>query len=233
MTAPTPAAAPVLSAAALLWTARSGNVKTGDVPTAWVGRTRDEARASCAGCPLLDQGCYAHSGSVGMGGLSVRKGAVTVPARYTLANALAKRARTAKMARVTAIGDAGRLPAEDADVVVATIRAAGLAVVGYTHHWREAPVAKAWRKRLMASTESLADVDAATDAGWRATVVVATDAPRVTTTPAGRRVVVCPAQIAEELGKKVTCDDCRLCDAARPGPAIAFRAHGNQKKEIR
>ena len=36
-------------------------------------------------------------------------------------------------------------------------------------------------------------------------------------------MVVCP----EQATGRVTCNDCRLCDASRPGPVIAFREHGN------
>lgn len=209
----------------LLWTARSGNTKTGDVPTAWVGATLEEARQSCLGCPLLDAGCYAHSGSVGMGGLSARKGATRNPDRYTLKSALANRSASARMARFTAIGDIGRIGREMATALRATVQKVGLAVVGYTHHWREAEVADAWKGSLMASTESLEDADEAVGQGWRATVIVSMDAPRTGTTPAGRKLVVCPAQ---EKPGVVTCNTCRLCDASRPGPVIAFRAHGNQ-----
>lgn len=215
---------------AILATARSANVKTGDVPTLWVGATREEGRASCAGCPLLDKGCYAHSGAVAMGADSARRGARKAPERYTIDAAIRGAARSARMLRATGIGDIGRSGRAVADQIVSAASAAGLALVGYTHHWREPAVKAAWGGRLMASTETLADADRAVSEGWRATVVVAADHPRTSATPAGRKVVVCPAQAAEDRG--VTCNSCRLCDASRPGPVIAFRAHGNQKDKI-
>lgn len=207
-------------------TPRSSNVKTGDVPTLWAGLTEEETRASCSGCSLLGEGCYAWSGAVRFGAISARKKAAADPSSRTIAAAIAGAARSARMIRATGLGDIGRSGKAAADEVVSAAQSAGLALVGYTHHWREPSVATSWRGRLMASTETLADADQAVDAGWRATVIVPADAPRVLETPAGRKVIVCPAQVREGA---VTCNECRLCDAGRPGPVIAFRAHGNQK----
>lgn len=208
---------------AVLWTARSRNRKTGDVPTAWVGASMAEARESCAGCPLLGGKCYSWSGATQLAAGSARKNAERQPHRYTMAAALAQRVASARMVRVTGLGDIGRSGRALADAVVAEAARAGLAVVGYTHHWREAAVADAWRGRLMASTETLADADRAAREGWRVSVVVPVDHPRLSRTPEGRAVVVCP----EQATGKVTCNDCRLCDASRPGPIVAFREHGN------
>ena len=183
-------------------------------------------------------GCYAWSGAVRFGAISARKTAAKAPERYTLGAAVKGAARSARMLRLTGLGDIGRSGVAIADSVASEARAAGLALVGYTHHWREPAVKAAWGSRLMASTETLADADRAVSEGWRATVIVPADAPRTSSTPAGRKVVVCPAQAAEEqhlrnrglaIGKDgVTCNACRLCDASKPGPVIAFRAHGNQ-----
>lgn len=229
----------------VLWTAQSRNRKTDNVPTAWVGSNQTEARESCAGCPLLGGKCYAWSGATQLAAGSARKNAERVPHRYTLSAALAGRALSARMVRLTGLGDIGRSGRELADSIVAEVRRVGLAVVGYTHHWREAGVADAWRGRLMASTETLEDADRAARDGWRATVVVPADHPRVSRTPEGRTVVVCPAQVAEARAKArteynynagnagmdaITCNRCLLCDASRPGPIIAFREHGNGSK---
>ena len=219
----------------ILWTARSANTKTGDVPTAWVGRSRADTLASCSGCPLLGSaeragGCYAHSGQPATALASVRRAESTDPHRYTLASALIRRHKGARMVRVSALGDVGRCGRAAADTIVATVRAAGLSLVGYTHHWKDGDVATSWRGRLMASCDSSADVDRALSDGWRATIVVPDNHPRVSETPNGARVVVCPAQARPDSG--VTCNACRLCDASRPGPVIAFRAHGSTKSRI-
>lgn len=213
----------------VLWTARSRNRKTGDVPTAWIGATQAEARASCAGCPLLDDGrCYSWSGATQLAAGSARKNAERQPERYTMAAALAARVASARMVRVTGLGDVGRSGRALADSIVAEAARVGLALVGYTHHWREVEVADAWRGRLMASTETLADADRAVREGWRASVVVPADYPRLSKTPEGRAVVVCP----EQATGRVTCNDCRLCDASKAGPVIAFREHGNGSARV-
>lgn len=218
----------------VIYTPQSTNKKTGNTPTAWVGATEEEALSSCRGCALAPKGaggdgaCYAWSGAVRFGAISARKGAAKAPGARTLAAAIAGAARSARMIRLTGIGDVGRSGKFLADDLIKQASAADLAVVGYTHHWREEGVAAAWRGRLMASTEDLGAADAAIDAGWRAAVVVPEDTPRVSGTPAGRRVIVCPAQVAAAAGgRPVTCNACRLCNAAAPGPIIAFRAHGN------
>lgn len=51
--------------------------------------------------------------------------------------------------------------------------------------------------------------------------------PRVTRTPAGKRVVTCPAQYRE-----TSCADCQLCAVASRDYAIGFRAHGIAKRVV-
>jgi hypothetical protein len=222
----------MLTESDILWAATSSNVKTGNVPTAWVGTTRDACRESCRGCPLAPKDiggngeCYSHSGSPAIAHSSIRKAAAAGKDR-TLTAAIRGAVRSARMLRYTAIGDGGRTAPGVADRIVEAARAAKLQLVGYTHHWREPAVAAEWRGRLMASVESMADADAALAAGWRAAVVVPVDTPARGTTPSGARFVVCPAQTSDG---RVTCNDCRLCDASRPGPVIAFREHGNGVK---
>ena len=212
----------------ILWTSRSDNRKTGNVPNAWIGLSREEAEDSCSGCGMLETGCYAHHGAVLIGSMSVTRAAKKNPSRYTLDVALKERHKKAKMVRVTALGDIGRSGKEVADEITDTVRETGLALVGYTHHWREARVAEAWQGRLMASCDSLEDADRAVDEGWRAAAVVLSDHPRVSKTPRGRTVIVCPAQLKDDYS--VTCNSCRLCNASARGPIIAFRAHGNDQR---
>ena len=211
----------------ILWTARTRNTKTGDVPTAWIGSSIEEARASCEGCDLLESGgCYAHGGTVAMGFRSIlRAWRAGKRERYTLQAALSGALRSARMARLSAIGDAGRMPRAQAEAMRAKIKRAGLALVGYTHHWREASVRDTWRGFLMASCETEAQADRAVSEGWRATMIVPSwDTRRTWRTLAGNKVSACPAQVT---GGRVTCNDCLLCDASRAlVPIVAFRAHG-------
>ena len=95
--------------------ARSANVKTGDIPTVWVGRSLAESRESCAGCPLLASGdCYAQYGSPSFAIASVRRAASRAKSwrRYTIHRAIANRAPSARFVRFSALGDvAGPRPA--------------------------------------------------------------------------------------------------------------------------
>lgn len=59
-------------------------------------------------------------------------------------------------------------------------------------------------------------------------VVVPLDHPRYSKTPAGRTVIVCPAQARND----VTCDSCRLCAIPTRKAIIAFRAHGQMAAEM-
>jgi hypothetical protein len=216
----------------ILWAARSTNVKTGDVPTAWVGATRAACLESCRGCSLAPRAvggngsCYSHSGTPALAhGAIVR--ATAAGKVTTLTAAIRGAVRSARMLRYTAIGDGGRTAPGVADRIVDAARAAKLQLVGYTHHWRESSVAAEWRGRLMASVDTIADADAALSAGWRAAAVVPDGAPARGTTPGGAAYVVCPAQVTDG---RVTCNDCRLCDASKPGSVIAFWEHGTGVK---
>ncbi len=61
-----PMSCPTVPATAAMWTGTTTNTKTGDIPTLWVGSTREESQASCKGCPLLENGCYAQGGTPSM-----------------------------------------------------------------------------------------------------------------------------------------------------------------------
>ena len=208
----------------VLWRAGSGNEKTGNVPTGWIGETREETKRSCAGCRLLGCGCYAWRGRVGMAVGKLQAAAAREPEwKYSLKRALLEAPRSAKMARLAAIGDPGRLGKEMAAEITTMVRGAGMALVGYTQHWREEDVAASWRGRIMASCLTVEEADEAAEAGWRVAVVVPRGAPRKLRTPGGRTAMVCPAQIKP---KAVTCNNCRLCDAGAAGPIVAFWPSG-------
>jgi hypothetical protein len=218
----------------LIWNARSRNKKTGDVPTLYIGYTKQEAWESCNGCPLRGNGCYAWSGSVNIGASSTRK-ARNNGADKTLSYAIANRHPNARMIRLSAIGDIGRCSSHQATEIKETISRSGLQLVGYTHHWIETKVANNWKGTLMASCETIADADFAVSQGWRATCIVSKDTVKPFKSPAGNRVVVCPAQTAALLGKTVTCNSCRLCDASKTNlsPIVAFIVHGNQSEKVK
>lgn len=213
----------------LLFTAQSKNSKTGNVPTAWVGESKEEAWGSCEGCSLRGNGCYAWNGRVQFGFLNIvrsnRNGA-----DKSIEFALENRHKDAKMFRLTGIGDIGRCGDDIAASILSKIDDAGLEPVGYTHHWREDAVADTWKGVLMASCETEADADLAVSQGWRATMIVNENVSKSFYTKAGNKVVICPAQTKEG----VTCNDCRLCNGEKKAaPIVAFQVHGNGTKAIK
>lgn len=207
----------------ILWTSGTTNRKTGNVPTGWIGSNIEEARQSCNGCPLLDNGCYAHQGSPRIGFVSLTK-AFNRGLDRSFKTALRLRRKKAKMIRLGALGDPSAATDEQIKEIVETSEAQKISLVGYTHFWRRADGAR-WRGKLMASCDTKQDLVDAIKDGWRATVVVPPDYPQVTKLEVDGKthtLLVCPAQMKE----KVTCNDCRLCDASKKGPHIAFRVHG-------
>ena len=91
---------------------------------------------------------------------------------------------------------------------------------GYTHGWRK-KTAKPYAKYLMASVESLAGKVKANAMGWR-TFRVTSDLSTKT-----EDEIVCPA--SEEMGKKVTCEQCSLCNGNWTGRKknVVILAHGS------
>jgi len=81
------------------------------------------------------------------------------------------------------------------------------------------------------SADGLVDADAKASSGLPTVVILPTGAPEVLHTPAGRRVVVCPAQTGS-----VTCETCGsgrpLCYRADRNYLIGFRAHGQSAKRL-
>ena len=77
------------------------------------------------------------------------------------------------------------------------------------------------------SCESMQQADAAIAQGVPAVCVVDNSQPVPARTPAGHRVVVCPAQIRD-----TNCKDCGLCQQSKRTCVVAFLAHGNQSKKV-
>lgn len=202
------------------YTARSSNRKTGDIPQQFVGLTREESKASCAGCPLLASQCYAQNGTELFAHSSVIR-AADRGRNYSLTAALAGRRRDARYVRFGAIGDPSALGAAAYRQDEQMVRAAGLGVLSYTHFWQT----KGWwlKGRAMASCDTWEEVELATSPGWRAAVhVPSLDAP-VGKTASGKTYALCPAQ---KTNLRVQCNACGMCDATHKGPeVIVFLDH--------
>lgn len=221
----------------MTWVARTPNRKTGDVPSAYVGTNLDECRTSCLGCPLLDAGCYAWGGFARPSLARIGARRAEDPTPYLLETALRDRARTARAARIGVMGDPSRAQRQELRRAVLRIREAGLAILSYTHFWRDEDNQEL-RTFALASCE---DVEGGADAirrGWIAAVVLPWDhALEVGPTfdlPGGAKGFVCPAQT-----KGVTCNDCRMCSVDHPVwaagkvRAVGFLDHSHKARRER
>lgn len=225
-----------MAKAKLLYTARSENAKTGNVPTAWIGPSIEEARKTCEGCPLLETStCYAHVGSPRLAAGMIYKTAKRKPKAYTLKAALKGAHPKARFVRATGLGDLARVDSRTRERDMCEIRANGFGILGYTHFWREARAA-ALRGELMASCNNPREADEALAAGWIPAAIVPEADGAFYTTPKGAKLVVCPAQRKPGV---VTCNDCGLCDRhspawdARKVDGVAFIAHGVGQRRLR
>ena len=227
----------------MMWTARSKNIKTGDMPQGYVGQTIEKAKASCEGCPILDK-CYHWKGSSQLGHISMTKGyAKRGPEAYSLEAVLSKPARSTKYARGAVGGDPHVFSKETVKGWFKAVKDAGLkGLLLYTHF---AKTKGAHLKGLAMASCNIDEADELVELGWRAAAILPFKAHKLSATKkarfkdipeytggyqmwteGGRRVVVCPAQLSD----RTTCNDCGLCDATRhvdnPNfPIIGFLQH--------
>lgn len=72
------------------------------------------------------------------------------------------------------------------------------------------------------SANSVSHADKLVKTGLPVAAVVPSNSPDRFVTPAGNKVVICPAQRVEGI----SCDKCRLCSKADRGFIVGFRPHG-------
>tara|TARA_R110000868_G_scaffold10386_1_gene51102 strand:- start:316 stop:714 length:399 start_codon:yes stop_codon:yes gene_type:complete len=106
------------------------------------------------------------------------------------------------MVRLGAYGDPAFIPQR----VVAAIVSSADGHTGYTHQWTRA----AWLKgTVMASVDSLEELQVARANGWRTFRVSST-------LDVQKGEILCPA--SDEAGKRTTCEECGLCDGMHGNP---------------
>ena len=233
-----------MSSHAILFTRKSSNVKTGPIP---VTTTSNE---SCpTDCAFKGNGCYAEAGPLGGLWKAMSNAGPNAPfknGRNTMTTidwaklCLEVSSLPAnQLWRHNQAGDLAKLPgtikidkAALRDLVQANTGKRGFT---YTHHNvlndldnRQAVAdANAQGFTVNLSGNTLAHADALADLGIAPVVaVVPITTTANTVTPAGRKVVVCPATIRED----VSCADCQLCQRARDF-IIGFPAHGPSKRK--
>lgn len=209
---------------------KSGNAKTGPIPVSI------SERSTCPEtCPLKGAGCYAE-------GWPMRLHWDAVPERGKDWYAFCAEVADLPQGQTWRHNAAGDLPHNDGAIDRTRVAALVLANHGrqgftYTHHTltreNRAVITDANLRGLTVnvSCETLEQVD---NIGLALPTVVVLPSlskgerePKITRTPAGHRVVTCPAQYRE-----TSCADCKLCADPSRKYAIGFRAHGYAKNKV-
>lgn len=212
----------------------SGNRKTGPMPVS----TSNSATCPDA-CPIKLKGCYAKYGPTGMAWRNVDSGkakdAVEWPQFVRQVKALPK----GSLWRHNQAGDLnGDMVTIDKAKLIQLVEAnTGKRGFTYTHydalsnpenrlavHWANV---KGFTVNLSGNDMQHADELKAL-AIAPVVVLMPRDAAKVTMTPAGNKVVICPAENSD----KVNCMTCGLCQVADRDYIIGFRAHGTAAKTV-
>lgn len=206
----------------VLYTPTSSNAKTGNIPQQWIGKSIEESRQSCRGCPLLagtrrqpdsentrlrlfGLRCYAHYGQSAAGYRAMLRRYRQKPHEYTLRHALTYSLRTAKYVRFAAIGDPSAIPPSTFKRHYRMIRRAKLGVLCYTHFWR---TRGAWlRPYSLASVDTVKQAYRALQQGWRRVAIHLDDASDAKRLMPDLNTMQCPQEL-----DLVQCNNCGLCD---------------------
>jgi hypothetical protein len=211
---------------------KSRNAKTGDIPV-----TTSDARTCGDACPLKASGaCYAKHGPLGMYWKKINAGQYA----STWAHLLEQIAKLPE-GQLWRHNQAGDLPGENDCIDPVAMRDLVSANSGrkgftYTHKPVEsnssnaALVAEAnangFTVNLSADNLTEADQLKALNIGPVVTVLPR-EAPAVSFTPNGHKVVVCPAQSRDD----VSCKTCGLCAISTRDVIVGFLAHGVSAKK--
>lgn len=222
-----------------LLTPVSGNSKTGPIPVSITsGDTCPDA------CPLRGAGCYAEGGRLGMAWRRVERG----EGRAAGLGAFLAAVRALPDGQLWRHNQAGDLPGAGDSIdnwALRKLTEANNGKRGFTYtHKPVGPYSALEISNALAveranrsgftvnlSADSLREADELAALGIGPVVVTlpadAPDAPSLT--PAGRTVVVCPAQTAKGEARGVTCESCGLCAVAARRSVVGFKAHGFRK----
>lgn len=208
-------------------TLKSANVKTGPIPVS------TSAKSTCpADCAMRGE-CYAASGP-----LAIHWAAVSAGTRGTSFGEFCQSIAALPDGQLWRMNQAGDLPGDGSTVDAAALGQlvhANIGKRGFTYsHYRDADSigwirhANNWGFTVNLSANDLSDADtlADMDAGPVVCVLPSTQTSN-TTTPAGRKVVVCPATQRDD----VSCATCQLCQRQRSA-IVGFPAHSTRRRVI-
>lgn len=217
----------------------SGNAKTGPMPVS----TSNSSTCPDA-CPIKLKGCYAKYGPTGMAWRNVDSGkakeAVEWPQFIRKVKALSRGALWRHNQAGDLNGDSVVIDSTKLDELVKANK--GKRGFTYTHYSvtggnyfsDQANLALIADANERGFTINLSGNDIAHADKLKAlniapvVVLMPRDAEKVTITPEGNKVVICPA----ENTNKITCLKCGLCAIADRDYIIGFRAHGTAAKTV-
>lgn len=180
-------------------------------------------------CMLRNNGCYAEGGPTGIITKRLTNGSDANSLELAQREAAIIDAMSGKYPlRLHIVGDC--VTNEAAQIVSAAAdryRAKhGMAVHTYTHGWRMVERASWGAVSVLASCETVADVELAKSKGYATAIVV--DASK----PIPVKAIVCPVA----TGKLADCHSCKLCSKSellsRTGVSIALPIHGHRTKHV-
>ncbi len=218
-------------------TKKSANAKTGAMPV-----TTTEESSCPKSCPHLQSGgCYAKSGPVSWHWNKVSQG--LRGGTWDELTSYVSNLKAGQLWRHNQAGDFFSTEQGDKEYIrldllkslVDANKSSGAKGYTYTHHELHTHNLEAIKYSnrngftVNASCESMPQADAAIAAGVPAVCVVDNSKDVPTHTPAGHKVVVCPAQIGD-----TNCKDCGLCAKSLQGRScvVAFLAHGNRANKV-
>ena len=200
----------------------SGNRKTGPIPVTMT--SRDSCPESC---PLYRLGCYALTGPISW---HWKKGCTLD------LDDLCQQIRSIPGGSLWRHNTAGDLPGTGEHIDTDALRKIARANRGrrgftYTHKRQgfdamRAATAAGFTVNLSADNAAQADTLAAH--GLPVVTIIPKDAPKVSRTPGGRKIVLCPA----ESSKKITCANCGLCANASRDYLIGFKPKGRHPAAV-
>ena len=207
-------------------TLKSANAKTGPIPVSTT------AKQSCPTDCAMRDACYASTGP-----LALHWSAISNGTRGTDWIEFTRAIAALPDGQLWRHNQAGDLPGDGTTVDpvrLGQLVAANIGRRGFTYsHYRDG-ASLSWIKTanehgftVNLSANDLHDADTLADTGAGPVVVLPSTQNENTTTPAGRRVVVCPATQRDD----VSCATCQLCQRQR-STIVGFPAHGTKKRVI-
>ena len=197
-----------------------GNRKTGPIPT-----TRSPASTCPDSCALKGNGCYAENAPLVWAWEKDETRGISW-------DELLLKIRKIPTGSLWRHNEAGDLDFETLERLAAAN--SGRRGFTYTHHvptqnprrLADLRAANAGGFTINMSADNVLIADRYVTLGLPTVVVLSQKAPNVSYTPAGNKIVACPA----EKSDRVTCATCGLCALPKRDYIIGFRAHGTRKK---